>query len=407
LEEKMADFYQNSIFTTLQNLTNRPFGDMSEELLKFARKRKIALLLPALYSEFETEAMGLIIEELKKIPFIETVVLSLDQANKEHIEDVKRRLSMLPQEVKIIWNHGPKIQELYDELLKEDFPLDIPGKGRVVWMGMGYVLSQNKHHVIALHDCDIKNYNKELVGRLVYPLLNKNLNYRFAKGYYARANDKLYGRVKRLFYIPLIRALKKIVGSENHFLCFLDNFRYALSGEFAFVSDLARTIRIAPTWGLEVSILSDVYQTENLNKICQVEIMDTYEHKHNVIDVTKPNHGLLRMATDIAKTTFRVLSQDGISMSEAFYRTLLATYVQEARKAIEQYYALAEINGLNYDRHDEIKSVESYTLAIKNAWEEFIENPIGVRLISPWIRIESALPGFMEKLSDYVREDNE
>lgn len=403
----MADFYQNSIFSTLQNLTNRSFGDMSEEILKFARRRKIALLLPALYSEFETEAMGLIIEELKKIPFIETVVLSLDQANKEQFEDVKRRLSMLPQEVKIIWNHGQKIQELYDELLKEDFPLNIPGKGRVVWMGMGYVLSQNKHHVIALHDCDIKNYKKELVARLVYPLVNRNLNYRFAKGYYARASDKLYGRVKRLFYIPLIRALKKIVGSENHFLCFLDNFRYALSGEFAFVSDLARTIRISPTWGLEVSILSEVYQSENLNKICQVEIMDTYEHKHNIIDVTKPNHGLLRMATDIAKTTFRVLSQDGISMSEAFYRTLLATYVQEARKTIEQYYALAEINGLNYDRHDEIKSVESYSLAIKNAWEEFTENPIGVRLISPWIRIESALPGFMEKLSDYVKEDNE
>lgn len=403
----MADFYQNSIFSTLQNLTNRSFGDMSEEILKFARRRKIALLLPALYSEFETEAMGLIIEELKKIPFIETVVLSLDQANKEQFEDVKRRLSMLPQEVKIIWNHGPKIQGLYDELLKEDFPLNIPGKGRVVWMGMGYVLSQNKHHVIALHDCDIKNYKKELVARLVYPLVNRNLNYRFAKGYYARASDKLYGRVKRLFYIPLIRALKKIVGSENHFLCFLDNFRYALSGEFAFVSDLARTIRISPTWGLEVSILSEVYQSENLNKICQVEIMDTYEHKHNIIDVTKPNHGLLRMATDIAKTTFRVLSQDGISMSEAFYRTLLATYVQEARKTIEQYYALAEINGLNYDRHDEIKSVESYSLAIKNAWEEFTENPIGVRLISPWIRIESALPGFMEKLSDYVKEDNE
>lgn len=403
----MADFYQNSIFTTLQNLKSRPFGDISEEILKFTRRRKIALLLPALYSEFETETMDLIIEELKKIPFIETVVLSLDQANKEQFEDVKKRLAVLPQEVKIIWNHGPKIQELYDELLREDFPLNIPGKGRVVWMGLGYVLSQNRHHVIALHDCDIKNYSREIVAKLVYPLVDRNLNYRFAKGYYARASDRLYGRVKRLFYIPLIRALKKIVGSENHFLCYLDNFRYALSGEFAFVADLARSIRISPTWGLEVSILSEVYQSENLNKICQVELMDTYEHKHNVIDVTQPNQGLLRMAADIAKTTFRVLGQDGIVMSEAFYRTLLTTYVQEARKAIEQYYALAKINGLNYDRHEEIRSVESYSLAIKNAWEEFIENPIGVRLISPWIRIESALPGFMEKLSDYVKEDNE
>jgi glucosyl-3-phosphoglycerate synthase len=200
--------------------------------------------------------------------------------------------------------------------------------------------------------------------------------------------------------------LKKIVGHENNFLRYLDSFRYALSGEFAFLSDLARTVRISPTWGLEISILSEIYQTVHLSKVCQVEIMDTYEHKHNTIDVKKPNEGLIKMASDIAKTTFRVLAQDGVIVSEAFYRTLLATYIQESRRTIEQYYALAEINGLQYDRHEEIKAVESYAVAIKNAWLEFTENPIGVRLISPWIRIESALPGFMEKLSEYVEADN-
>lgn len=402
----MADFYQNSLFTTLQNLNNRKFEEISEDILKYARSRKIALLLPALYSEFETEAMKVIINELKEVKFINTIVLSLDQANKEQFLDVKKRLSVLPQEVKIIWNHGERVQRLYDELLREDFPLNIPGKGRVVWMGLGYILSQNRHYAIALHDCDILNYKKDLIARLVYPLVNKKLNYRFSKGYYARVTDKLYGRVKRLFYIPLITSLRKIVGLENTFLKYLDSFRYALSGEFAFLSDLARNVRISPTWGLEISILSEIYQTVHLNKICQVEIMDTYEHKHSSIDVKKPNEGLMKMASDITKTIFRVLAQDGVVMSEAFYRTLIATYIQESRKTIEKYFALAEINGLKYDRHEEIKAVESYAVAIKNSWQEFIENPIGVRLISPWIRIESALPGFMEKLSEYVDTDN-
>lgn len=402
----MADFYQGGLFTTLQNISNRSFEDISEDILGFARKRKIALLLPALYSEFETEAMKVIIDELKKVPFVETVVLSLDQADQRQFEDVKKRLAVLPQEVKIIWNHGPRVQSLYEELLKEDFPLDIPGKGRVVWMGMGYVLSQNKHYVVALHDCDIKNYDKRLLARLVYPLADRNLNYRFSKGYYARATDKLYGRVKRLFYIPLVRSLRKIVGFENRFLMYLDSFRYALSGEFAMVADIARSIRISPSWGLEVSILSEIYQNVHMNKICQVELMETYEHKHSVIDPTKPSTGLIRMSADIAKTMFRVLSQDGIVMSEAFYRTLLTTYVQEARKTIEQYYALAEINGFIYDRHEEIKAVEFYTNAIKYAWDEFAENPIGIRIISPWIRVESALPDFMGKLNTFVEEDN-
>ncbi|MGA1845604.1 glycosyl transferase [Deferribacter abyssi] len=402
----MADFFQNGIITTLQNVTKRPIEEIEAEILQFVDKRKIALLLPALYSEFERPAMYTIIEELKEAYFIDTIVLSLDQANEEQFLHVKKVMSELPQNVKIVWNHGKKIQNLYSKLLQKGFPLNIPGKGRVVWMALGYILADNRFYAIALHDCDIVNYKRDIVAKLVFPIIHRGLNYEFSKGFYARVSDKIYGRVMRLFFTPLVRSLKKLLGYDNKFLDYLDSFRYALSGEFAIIRELAKGIRFSPDWGLEVSLLSEIYQNTSINRICQVEVLETYEHKHNTIDKNQPNKGLLRMATDIAKTLFRILSQEGILLSEAFFKSLVSTYFQQARIAIESFNALAMINGVAFDRHKEIAAVEAFTQAIDNAKSDFLENPIGIRLISPWVRVDSALPEFANELLEAVEEDN-
>lgn len=61
----MSDFFQNGVITTLQNVGNRSLDSIEEELLHFSKRRNMVLLLPALYSEFETPAMQTIIDELK------------------------------------------------------------------------------------------------------------------------------------------------------------------------------------------------------------------------------------------------------------------------------------------------------------------------------------------------------
>jgi glucosyl-3-phosphoglycerate synthase len=77
----MSDFYQHGMITTLQKLRERPAGELNEELMAIARRRKIVLLLPALISEFDTPSMPVILEELKKVTFLHRIVLSLDRAN--------------------------------------------------------------------------------------------------------------------------------------------------------------------------------------------------------------------------------------------------------------------------------------------------------------------------------------
>jgi glucosyl-3-phosphoglycerate synthase len=402
----MADFTQNGVITTLQKLRERPIKELDRELKTISKKRKMVLLLPALVTEFNSAAIHRIIKELMDVNYLHKVVLSLDQADKNQFKKIKDIMSRLPTEVKIVWNNGVRVKALLNELQDADFTLGQPGKGRSVWMSLGYILSDRDVYAIALHDCDIVNYNREMLARLIYPVVHPATDFEFSKGYYARVTDRLYGRVTRLFYTPLIRTMKRILG-YNAFIDYLDNFRYALSGEFALLSSLARGIRISPTWGLEVSMLSEVYQKASVNRICQVEIMDTYEHKHQILEKSKPDKGLIRMATDIAKALFSVLTQDGMIISESFFRTLLTSYMQESRIAIEKYHAISLLNGLSYDRHTEIEAVDAFVESLKVAMDEFIRDPVGIPMLSAWVRVNAAIPDFVERLRDAVEEDNQ
>jgi glucosyl-3-phosphoglycerate synthase len=403
----MSDFFQNGVITTLQKLGDRTLEDMEKELLKFSQRRRMVLLLPALYSEFQTPAMHKIIEELKSVKYLYKIILGLDQATKQQFEEVKELMSILPCEVDILWNDGPKIKELYEDMTKEGFPgLETPGKGRNVWTMMGYGLADKDAYAFALHDCDIVNYNREIPARLFFPIVHPALDFEFNKGFYSRVTNKLHGRATRLLYTPLINSLKKVYGG-NRYLDYMESFRYSLSGEFSFIRSLGRGIGISPTWGLEVSTLSEVYKNTSNRRICQTEIMETYEHKHQELSSQEEGGGIYKMANDIAKTLFRVMAQEGVVFSSSSFKTLLATYFQESRFEISKFNALSKLNALDYNREKEIEAVKTFQDAIKAAAAEFYEDPMGIPSLSPWITVRSVMPDFSAKFNKYVKEDNE
>lgn len=401
----MADFFQSGVITTLQKLGERSLEDLECELAFHGKRHRMVLLLPALYSEFQTPAMQTIIEELKNVKYLYKIILGLDGANKEQFEEVKELMSVLPCRVDVLWNDGPRIKELYAELSSEGFPgLETRGKGRNVWTMIGYGLTDQEAYAFALHDCDIVNYSRAIPARLFFPIIHPGLDFEFNKGFYSRVTDRLHGRVTRLFYSPLIHSLGKIFGSSRY-LKYMESFRYSLSGEFAFIRSLGRGIAISPTWGLEVSTLSEVYKSTSNRRICQTEIMDTYEHKHQELG-SQTSGGICKMASDIAKTIFRVMAQEGIVFSEAAFKTLQATYHQEARFEISKYNALSKINALEYDREKEINAVMAFEESMREASVEFYQNPMGAPSLSPWITVRSVLPDFSDKFAAYVKEDN-
>lgn len=401
----MADFHQAGAVATLHRLGQPNLEGLEQELTEYAKIQPIALVLPCLYSELEGPALRGIVEHLKRVPYLTEIVVALGRASALEFRRAKEYFKVLPQEVRLVWVDGPRVQDLLKTLVTQEIDVGLAGKGQSCWIAFGYVLARRRSKVLALHDCDIVSYQREYLARLCYPIANPNLSYEFCKGYYTRVTDRLHGRVTRLFMTPLIMGLQQLVGPDP-LLSFLESFRYPLAGEFAMVSDLAWINRIPGDWGLEIGVLAEVYRNCALRRICQADIADAYEHKHQALSAEDPNAGLLKMCVDIAKSLFRNLASEGVVLSEGALKTLRATYLQAAQEAIRRYEDDAAINSLKFDRHQERTAVEAFLKGIKLATEVFLEDPLGVPMISNWSRVAAAVPDVFDQLREAVEQDH-
>lgn len=403
----MTDFYQNGTISTLHNFGCRSYEDMEKELLSFAQKRPMGLLLPSLYSELQGEALPNIINELTEVPYLEEIVIGLDRADESQYRDALQFFAKLPQRHRVLWNDGPALKQLDAELTELGVAPKEMGKGRNVWYCMGYFLASSRSESIALHDCDILTYDKSLLARLIYPVANTQFNYTFCKGYYSRvANGKINGRVCRLLVTPLLRAATKIFG-EMDYISYMDSFRYSLAGEFSFRKDVLTDIRIPSDWGLEIGVLSEMYRNYSTNRICQVDIADTYDHKHQKLSKENDQTGLSKMSIDIAKAFFRKLATQGKTFNMETFRSIKATYYRIALDLIETYHSDAVINGLKLDIHSEEEAVELFAQNIIKAGEQFLDKPMETPFIPSWSRVVSAMPDVFERLYDAVESDNQ
>ncbi len=402
----MADFYQNGIITTLHDLSNRSLEELEYELVCFSKIRPMSLLLPSLYSELEGEALPNIISHLKKVPYLNEIVIGLDRADLQQYKKALDFFGELPQHHRVLWNDGPRLQAIDKELQELGLAPKELGKGRNVWYCMGYIFASGKSESIALHDCDILTYDRRLLARLIYPVANPNFNYEFCKGYYARvAGQTMNGRVCRLLVTPLLRALKRTIGSSPY-LDYMDSYRYSLAGEFSFRRDVISDLRIPSDWGLEVGVLSEVHRNFANNRLCQVDIAETYDHKHQDLSIDDANAGLSKMSIDISKALFRKLATQGVIFTPETFRTIKATYFRIALDFVETYKNDAIINGLNLDVHKEELAVEMFCKNIMTAGQEFIDNPMESPFIPSWNRVVSAIPNIYERLRHAVEEDH-
>jgi glucosyl-3-phosphoglycerate synthase len=401
----MADFFQNGIVSVLHRLGSANVDQLERELEHYRTVNPIALVLPCLYSELEGPALAGILEELKRVSYLNEVVVALGRASPLEFRRARAYFKALPQFVRLVWIDGARIQDLLKTLVEREIDVGLPGKGQSCWLAFGYVLARRRSQVIALHDCDIVSYNREYLARLCYPVANPNLGYEFCKGYYSRVTDRLHGRVTRLFFTPLIRSFQQLVG-DHPLLTFLDSFRYPLAGEFAMVRDLAWVNRIPGDWGLEIGILAEVFRNCALRRICQADIADAYEHKHQALSPNDPEKGLLKMTVDISKSLFRHLSSLGVVLGDAELKTLRATYLRLAEEAIRRYEDSAAINSLKFDRHAERTAVETFLKGIKLASDVFQKDPLGVPMISDWSRVAAAVPDIFDRLMNAVEEDH-
>ncbi len=402
----MGDFSQNGIVSTLHDFGTKSTTEIEKDLLNFSKERKMELILPCLYSELEGGALPNIVDQISKTKYLNHVIIGLDKASESQAKKAWKFFKKINVPFTILWNDGPKLKTLDTELKKKNLAPNQMGKGRNVWYCIGMCIARDTARSVALHDCDIKTYDRRMLAKLFYPVVNPLFNFEFCKGYYPRiSNNKMNGRVARLLVGPLLTALEKTIG-QSDYLNFMKSFKYPLAGEFSFRRNVLPELRISSDWGIEVGILSEMQRSFSPNNICQVDLADTYDHKHQDLSIDDETKGLSKMSIDIIKTFIKKLATQGKSFSRETFRSLKATYYRSALDLIDIYRSDAAMNGLKFDSHKEEEAVELFAVNIMKAGEAFYINPMDTPFIPTWSRVKSAIPDFLVRLNEAVSEDN-
>jgi len=379
---------------------------LMKSIADVANDRPVSVILPMLFKELENDSLPNIVSELNKCTYLKEVIIPLAASNKEEFEQTKRFFRSLKIPKLVMWCNGPRVNSVVSGLQAEGLGLaEYTGKGRDVWLAMG--IANLRNYAVALHDADIQSYSSLIPTRLLYPLLDPELDFKFNKGYYARVSldrTMMYGRVFRLFLQPLFRALVDALGEEPDFVRYLRAFRYPISGEFALTSDLTRDLDIPGGWGIEMGVLAEMYRNVSVKRICQTDL-GYYEHKHQ--DIGDGGKGLVKMSGEIFKTLLRsLIEQDNIEVSRAFLIKLRVLYQRNAQDCISKYHADAHINGINYDRHLEETIVERFSHELMDAGSKYMLEPVSKR-IPDWLRTMSAQRRIREELLEVVLDENE
>ncbi len=318
-----------------------------------------AVVVPMAAREHGNPAAERVLEELASLEPGPAAVFVPVRAAPDEIGPVRRWLESVPLPTRVLWCNAPAI----DGLLESAGLDGDAGKGRDVWLALGPAAEAGEYVVV--HDADARSYEGEHVRRLLAPLV---MEFAFSKGYYARVEDgRLYGRLFRLFYEPLVRTLA--ADNDAPILDYLGAFRYALAGEFAVTADLARRLRPPRTWGLEVGTLGDAFAHAGFDGSAQVDL-GRHEHDHRAV---AGETGLEGMSREVAATLLRVVEDGGVDPD---YETLRDRYLAAGDRLVEQYRADAAFNGLEYDAANERDQLARYADAL--------ESPVTDRRLPAW-----------------------
>ncbi|MEY7851511.1 glycosyl transferase family 2 [Natrarchaeobius sp. A-rgal3] len=315
------------------------------------------VVVPMIDRECQSPAAERVLGELETLD--PAAVFVPVRAPAERIGTFREWLESFSLPIQLLWCNSPAVETL----LAESGLSGAFGKGLDVWLALGPAADRGEFVVV--HDADARSYEADHVRRLLAPL---SLGYEFSKGYYARVEEgRLYGRLFRLFYEPLIAAVA--AEHDDPIVDYLEAFRYALAGEFAASASLARRLRAPRAWGLEVGTLGDAFDHAGFSGTAQVDL-GRHVHDHRAV---AGETGLEGMSREVAAELLRILEERGVDPE---YETLPERYRDAGERLIDGYRADAAFNGLAYDVTGERDQLTRYA--------ESIDEPGPDRRLPPW-----------------------
>lgn len=251
--------------------------------LKERKGLTISLCLPAL-NEAKTIAKEIVImksELMRRYPLIDEIVV-IDSGSQDNTRAIAR-------------SFGADVYKSEDILPDLD---SYKGKGENLWKAL-YI---TKGDIIVYLDADIKNIHHRFAYALIGPLLHTD-NIKYTKAFYDRpiaiGKNKLRptggGRVTELVIRPLFSL----------FFPELTQIMQPLSGEYAGYREIFEAIPFPIGYGVETSIILDIYHKWGLDVIAQVDL-------EKRIHRNQDTKALGRMAFMILKTFINRKEKQGV-----------------------------------------------------------------------------------------------
>jgi len=365
----VSDFFQPGAISTLHRLPAGNPDAVTEWFDALPAGSPLVVVLPAHVSELETPPFALIVRTLQTLKPLAAVVLVVNGATPETMTALRNQLANAAPRW-LILNGDPTALQPY---WPAGTPL-LPGKGLNLWLGMAAARFHYPEARILCHDTDIASYGPELPARLAFPVYHEATGYHFAKGYYVRVAERLYGRVTRLFVTPLLRALVRVCG-HSPFLDFLNSFRYILAGECALHPETVDRVRMPLGWGVEIGLLAEAFRHLEPRQICQIDLATNYQHKHQPFVTNRPGQGLARMSREIAVTLFHELSREGMRFDSAGWQALRRAYDRRAAEAVRRHWHDALYNGLAFHEAEERQLCALFAESLEAAVTAFQSGP--------------------------------
>jgi len=398
----MADFYQHSRLPTLHHLATPDAPARDAELVTLTQDRPVALLLPALHAETQRPALPAILTHVAQVPYIRQIILSMNGMTADQVRDAQAlcRSTVPEKDVRILWNDGPALQAAHHRLAEGGWDGTLVGKGANIWMGLAYLQAAGESRIVISHDTDILNYSPVVLSKLCFPIAHPQLNYRFAKGYYSRVADRLYGRVTRLLIFPLIQAFQDVLGAQP-LLTHLESFRYPLSGEFSGDLSTLSSFSLPPAWGLEIAMLCEAHRHLTPAEQCQVDLGFHFEHRHRQLLHPGLEQGLVSAAADVVRClTYQILREAEEHAAEALLRHVLDRYTRRrAPEWMQRYEHVALLNGLLFDPEEEALAIRAFSAALETLIHTVNRDGLHVPGMRPSpAQALAQLPGYGEEI---------
>lgn len=170
------DFCQEKITTIHSFDTNMEI--IKRRLRSLSNKYSSGVIIPVAGGDLRGEPLKKIIKELNKCDYLKKVFIAISATYEEYKKSLEI-FGRMEVPCEIIWCNNKEVDKVLEKLNKKGLDVTkLKGKGKDLWIAIG--IASLEIDAVAIHDADILSYTEKIPTKLLYPVVEKNLDFIFS-----------------------------------------------------------------------------------------------------------------------------------------------------------------------------------------------------------------------------------